>query len=907
MFQHLRITLLLLLLTPVLFFAQTGTVNGKITDSESGQNIVGANILVVGTAFGSVSDLDGKYLIKKLKMGTYQLKVSIIGYTSKTITNVVVDSNKVVTINVNLSQETIVGDEVVITAQKQLSTESALLSERKKSASIGDGISMEQVKRTPDATSSDVLKRITGVSIVDNKFVFVRGVTDRYNATTLNGSSVTSTNVDADRGSFAFDMIPSNLIENINVTKTATPDLPGDFTGGLVQINTLDFPEKAFYKISITQSYNDITTFKDIRLSNGGGNRDWLGYDDGARKFPEGNERNPNLGKLLPNTWAQRSSSGPMNQSYNLTVGDVFDDDDIQFGYIGSLSYSNNYQRNQLNNAFPKINLFAQGTKDVHSVLLGTLLDLNVKIGRFHKISVKNNFNQTGDEKVSNIIQENDEVENHKDIYVTQWTERSSYLAQAIGDHSFPELGGITFGWRGSYNKSNAYEPDMRTIVYARNIRAPESDNAMYYSLRSWAILKEQTRNGGIDFSIPVSNAKIKFGGLADVKTRNYGVNFYQVEVDRLNGNYALGLLPIDKIFAHENFGPGKMVMNQLSSIRDEYDGRFILYAAYGMLDVPFTLFSENFRFTGGVRMENNEQKVNTIDPEETNKPLTVRTKVVDYLPSVNFTYLFNEVTNLRFAYSNSVDRPEFRELANFYFYDYTILEGKFGNPKLARSLSRNSDIRFEIYPNVGELFAISYFYKSISNAIEEQLLAGSNPERTWYNAKNGKNFGYEIELRKSFDFFDFIDDYFRNFSLVGNYTKITSKIDYAFSYKAPDGSGNDITEIRQREMQGQSPFVYNVSFLFQEPTLGTSINILYNVFGRKLDAVADYREDDIYEEERSVIDVTLNQPFAGFANVKLSFKDIFAKPREFKTREGIPYKTVFTGTSASLQLSLAI
>jgi hypothetical protein len=704
------------------------------------------------------------------------------------------------------------------------------------------------------------------------------------------------------------------LIENINVAKTATPDLPGDFTGGLVQITTLDFPEKEFYKISITESYNDLTALKDIRLSTGGGKKDWLGYDDGSRKFPAGNEKNPNLGKILPNTWAQRISSAPLNQSYNMTIGDMLDGDDVQFGYIGSLSYSNNFQRNQLSFAFPKVLFLAHGSKDVHSVLLGTLLDLNLKIGRLHKISLKNNFNQTGDEKVSLISVDSDENGAQRDTYINQWTERSSYLGQIMGDHSIPELGGLDIEWRGSYNKSNAYEPDMRTIIYEKWYGGPQVQDVLSTALRSWATLKEQTRNGGIDFTIPVSNAKVKFGGTADKKTRDYGIKFYQILLDQSGGNFNLATLPIDKIFAPDNFAPGKMNIRLLSSNRDEYDGKFILYAAYGMVDIPFSLFSENFRFAGGVRMENNEQLVNTISPTSTTERIAVRKKVIDYLPSANFTYIFNDVTNLRFAYSNSVDRPEFRELANFYFYDYTILEGKFGNPYLARSISRNSDVRFEIYPNVGELFAVSYFYKSISNAIEEKLLPSSNPERTWYNAPDGKNFGLEIELRKSFDF---IGDYFRNFSIIGNYTVVTSKIDYVQGSKVflyTDTTGGfkydvygDKFETKQREMQGQSPYVYNVSFLFQEPTIGTSINIMHNVFGRKLDAVADFRADDIYEERHSVTDVTVNQPFARFVNIKLSLKDIFAKPREFKTREGEPYRTVFTGTSVSLQLSLTM
>jgi outer membrane receptor protein involved in Fe transport len=344
-----------------------------------------------------------------------------------------------------------------------------------------------------------------------------------------------------------------------------------------------------------------------------------------------------------------------------------------------------------------------------------------------------------------------------------------------------------------------------------------------------------------------------------------------------------------------ENFGPGKFVMSRLDNPRDKYTAEQTLYAGYVMVDIPFILLENNFRFVGGARLENSEQLVNTISPFVTNEPYVARLKKVDILPSANLTYIFDEYINLRMAYSQSVNRPEFRELASFYFYDYSIYEGTYGNPLLQRALSHNYDVRLEAFPSIGELVAVSYFYKSISGAIEQQLIISSNPERTWFNSPSGKNYGWELEVRKSLDF---LGGYFSNFSITGNYTRIFSAIEYPIYFGA--------NEFAVREMQGQSPYMINVSLLFREPSLGTTINVLFNEFGRRLDAVADTREQDVFEEARGVLDASISQPITSGLELKFTIKDWGAKLKKYETREGNPYKTLFNGTTYSMQASFA-
>src|SRR5262245_61811738 len=332
MSRYAMVALIAILLPfPGRALAQTGTVTGKVHDQKSGEELIGANVLLVGTTLGAVVDVEGKYTIRNVPEGTYQLRVSYIGYTSKVIEGVTVKAGETAQYDVSLGEEVEEAkEEVVVSAQRVLSTEAAVLSERQKAATIGDAVSAEQSKRSPDATSGDALKRVTGVSIVDNKFVFIRGVTDRYNVTALNGVSVTSTDTDVDRKSFSFDLVPANLLENTIVIKTAAPDLPGDFSGGLVQVNTLDFPTTRTANLRLASGYDGSTTTKSMLVAPGGGH-DWLGRDDGSRALPEGLKGNA-LAQSLPNTWQLSSNRAPFGAGGDFASGDrrpMLDKDEI--------------------------------------------------------------------------------------------------------------------------------------------------------------------------------------------------------------------------------------------------------------------------------------------------------------------------------------------------------------------------------------------------------------------------------------------------------------------------------------------------------------------------------------------------------------------------------------------------
>jgi outer membrane receptor protein involved in Fe transport len=899
-------------------FAQDGSIHGIVFDEQTGEELTGANVLVIGTTYGASTDLDGKYEIENIPPGTYDLRFSFIGYNAQVVTGIEVNAGDPVQLDVNIkpvSTQAFTIEDIVVSGERVLSTSAAVLAERKKSAIIGDAISADQIARSPDATSGDALKRVTGLSVVDNKFVFVRGVTDRYNGTSLNGVSVTSTDTDVDRKSFSFDLIPANLLANTVVVKTMTPDLPGDYSGGLVQVNTLDFPAERVVKISVSSSYDDQTSGETMFASQGG-DTDWLGIDDGIREFPEdvwediesGERRKYELAQELPNTWAPREENAPWNGSFSASLGDRFFLGDHEFGFVGALSYKNGYETTDFSEEPIEQGVVLwefEGTRYKHSVLWGGLLNLNYKPNGLHKLSLKTNFVQAAEDNVR-IADGRTETSAHMNKWSTEWNERDLLVTQLGGDHSFPSLGGFEVRWKAFRSNSDAQEPDRKHAEY-------ELGHSGYYILaenyRMWSELTEETLGAGVDFEKPLGPVKLKAGFSTEDRERDYSVRAFYTDTGSSGLNYDLLLLPIDEIFDPENYGPGELFkFKSYTAYEGEYDGEYKSYGYYLMGDYPFRVRGQKLRLVGGVRFEDWEQKVGTVfdqvSPDQV--PDTTRIDKLETLPSANLTYALNDETNIRLAYSQSINRPEFRELANVLYYDFDRIQNVIGAPGLKRALVHNYDVRVELFPEIGEVLAVSFFYKDFEDAIEERLLP--SPERfvrTWFNSPKGKNYGWELEIRKSLGF---IWDYLDYSSITGNFTQVESEIDYDLKTPNPNGPGF-IEETKTRVMQGQTPWMLNLTLSFEEPNIGTTASVLYHRFGRRLDAVADYREEDVYEQSREKVDVVVTQNIPGGLKAKFAVKNLTGEDEIFtrgETKE-LPYATVEKGTSYSLSLSFSL
>jgi hypothetical protein len=884
--------------TPAL--SQSGSIAGTVHDQESGEELVGVNILLVGTSTGTSTDIEGKFLLRTVKPGSYSVRFTFVGYGTKVISGVNVPAAGTLRLDVLLASEAYKQDEVVVTAERLLGTEAAILADRKKAATIGDGVSAEQIRRTPDATSGDALKRVTGLSIVDNKFVFIRGITDRYNSTTLDGAAVSSTEVG--KKGFSFDLLPANLLENSTVVKSSTPDLPGDFTGGLVQLNTLDFPDRMTLKAGVQTAYNTLTTGEEGLRSQGGAT-DWLGIDDGTRAYPGNTPDGNAFARTLPNTWAPRSASARPNTEFGLSFGDrlLLGDADggaDQLGFLGALTYKNAHQRNLREVDDRDQGRFGNGTRDDFSVLWGGIANLSWKFGGTHKISFKNNYNRSGEDQLSAFDQ--DDISNNlmNQIMITNWTERSIYTGQVAGEHLFPSIGGLTVQWRGMLSSSRRRDPDRKEVVYYRQIDDPTQPMTVGYNKRSWAAVDDRSLGASVDLSYPLGQAKVKAGVFTENKTSAYSIRYFRGTPDYFGGiPDSLTHLPLTTIYSPENFGPQKFLFGEVTRPSDSYTGDQVLLATYVMVDLPFEVASQRFRLTGGVRAEAFRQDVGVpqiLDPASLT--VTNRLQATDLLPSVNLTYMITDMVNLRLAYSHSVNRPEFRERSTTIFEDFLLNELIAGNPALSRAYVRNYDARLEVFPGIGEVIAVSYFQKILTGAIEEELLLSGTRTRLFFNSERASNHGFELELRKSFGF---LGGYFDAFSITGNYSRIFSAVRVT---ETVGNSSNTRYIETTRPMQGQSPYMINLSFLFTEPTLGTTISVLYNTSGRRLHTVG-FLASDIYEEARDVVDLSLTQPIALGLEARVAVRNLGAKPRVL-TRDGFMYDRTSSGRTVSLKVT---
>ncbi|TAK64293.1 MAG: TonB-dependent receptor [Bacteroidetes bacterium] len=888
----------------LLFFSSSslfsqGSITGKIIDEQTGEPLVGANVLIVNTTIGAATDIEGNFHIRNIPEGTYTIRFSMVGYANKLVESVNVEKGKSLTMNLALESEAIQTNEVVITADAVYNTESAVLMKRKESSAISDGMSAEQIKRSPDATSGDALKRVTGLSLVDNKFVFVRGVTDRYNLTTLDGASVTST--ESGKKGFSFDLLPASLLENTSVVKSGMPDLPGDFSGGLVQLNTLDFPSKTVFKLSGSSAMNSVTTSEKF-LSSQSGSNDWFGFDDGSRAYPGDKEDRNQIAHEAANNWSPRSFNAPVNTSFALSFGDrvIFDREDPSLGQLGlitALSYRNTFQHNE-----KVISDFGDriGADDENSVLWGAIANASYQIDGIHKIMFKNNFNQSATNTVGTYVYDFLDTELRNLLTTITWTQRSAYTGQLSGDHRFPSLGGLVVQWKASLSSSRREDPDRKEITYYR----PITDTAVAYDAavnkRSWAHLNDRTFSVSSDISYLISSFKIKAGALYEPRQTNYLIRYFDLTPNWSNPQMdSLASLPLETIYSPENISPKRFKFSESSRPTDSYEADQQLFASYAMLDIPFSLFQQNFRFTGGARLENLVQNINIHKTSNPADPIDkIQKKNIDILPSLNLTYYLSKAVNFRAAYYHSLNRPEFRELSPTQSYDFIRKEELLGNDQLERSFIHNYDARVEMFPEAGELLALSYFHKNISGAIEDKVEYMSTKQRTWENSPHAENSGWELEVRKSLNF---LGSYFENASISANYTRIFSSVEYL------KDTGTVITgkELRSRTLQGQSPYMINVSIIFTEPVLGTTYSILYNKFGSRIDAVG-FRASDIYEEPRDLIDLAITHPITNLLEAKFTVKNLNGKDR-LLTRDGELYERMSFGKTYTLQLSLGL
>jgi len=876
---------LLLCFLPLFLTAQTGSISGKIIDAKLAEALIGASIRLEAGG-GAVTDLDGFFTIRNVTPGVHKISINYTGYQTKNVSDIVVKAGETVTVDVALEEPSIgtTISEVVIVAKAGRESMSALTILQKTSPTIGDGISAESIKRTPDRTTSDVIRRVSGASIQDNKFAIIRGLSDRYNVALLNGALLSST--EPDRKAFSFDLFPSSMLDNLVVVKTASADLPGEFAGGAILLNTRDIPEQSYLSVSVSGGINNVTTFQPY-LSGMGSKTDWLGLDNGHRALPEGfptptefigatRADKVRFSQLFENDWAiTEGSSARPNMGFQIAGGLVNDlSAKAQLGTTFAVSYSNN---NRLQDADrydfdTQSQLFDYNDKQFrNNVLWGALFNTALKINNLHKISLQGTYSTNTDNSIT--ARDGQDLEQQRFIRATaiEYTENHLLTTRLSGEHSLSESG-IRLNWGGGYNRSSRDVPSLRRMFYSKNFDADENEPFRAFvpiqadpfrSGRFYSDLSEDVLNGNLDFTVPFVLAgrkhSVKMGGLYQQKDRLFDARVMGWTRRTAGFNGALLNLPQDQIFALENIADNGFVMGEITNKSDAYDANSQLSAGFLMFD---NKIGEKLRASWGLRVENFKQKVNTFDYSQ--NPVNVDLSSTDWLPSANLTYAFNDKNQLRIAASQTVTRPEFRELSPFAFYDFYLNAGIVGNPSLTRGQIQNFDIRYEMYPGQNQLFSVSLFYKKFTNPIEftfSSLGAGTRTF-TYQNVAGAKNYGAELELRKNLAF---INDRLENLTFFTNAAFIRSTIDLS------NAEVYDTT----RALQGQSPYIINAGLTYNLPDLGLSTTLVYNVIGDRVAQVGTAGYADIYERHRNLLDFQLSKRFGARGELKLTWGDI--------------------------------
>jgi TonB-dependent receptor len=894
------------LLTSVLFFlicgftlvAQTGSIKGTIKDAKTQEALVGATVSIQGTTTGAVADAEGNFTLGKVSAGKHTIQFTFIGYSTKTISEVTVEAGKTTVINTLLEEDAGTQlQEVVVTAQRATNTEVAVITEIKKIEQVAVGISAQQISRSQDRDAAQVMRRVPGVSINDDRFVLIRGLQERYNTVMINDVITPSTEVDV--RSFSFDMIPSSYIDRMVVFKSGAGELPGDFGGGVVKIYTKTIPDDNSFSAGFSLGYRAGTTFQSV-TDYRGSSTDWLGLGNNARQLP-GNFPSTNAIQSNPRSSSIVNSFKALPDYFNIFSKNAIPDIRANLGFsrrfrIGGVEVTNisaaNYSlvHDARQNKFIEQQRVRSDETDIfndqfygENTRLGLMSNWGIILNPSHKIEFRNLFNQIGIKEFT--YRTGIDGDNGVDIsnYAFRYENRSIYSGQLNGTHELSDR--TTLRWTGGYGYTRRNEPDFRR--FESNRQQGETDNpfrivvnnfpTVNLAARFFSELTETAITGRGDLehrlllfgradSSNENLTKLRAGFYTEYKSRNFAARTFGLAapISRPAGGYVdrVTQLPPEQFFNVGNL-TDSLYYGESTREEDAYDAQNLLTAGYVSGYFPV---SEKVNVSLGLRTEFNRQQIQYIlrggAADSRNYP------VLRVLPSVNLVYNFSKTTLLRLAYSKTLNRPEFRELAPFSYYDFNLDQSIQGNPDLKTASIHNADIRFEWYPSEGEIISLAGFYKYMINPIERiGQAAGSGVTFSYANADNATLAGLELEVRKSIAPGS-SSVFLSNLSAILNASYI-----YSLANLNPITSGG---QDLNRPLQGQSPYLINAGLYYNDQAHGWQINGLYNVIGPRIFSAGTTGQDfTIFEIPRNVIDLNIIKQIGPRMEFKVGVQDL--------------------------------
>lgn len=868
-----------------------GTLVGTLLHAEDRRPMPGARIYVRGLDAEAISDEKGQFTLE-LPAGDLEISVILGGYSTLSPT-VSIAPEAETQLTLELIPAGVKGEDFVVLAPRVEGGAAELLEERREADTVTEILGAEEMSRSGDSDAASALSRVTGLTVVGGRYVYVRGLGDRYSATTLNGSSLPSP--EPERRVVPLDLFPASVLDSVVIQKTMSPDQAAEFGGGVVQLRSRMAPPEPFLSVGISGAYRHGTTFQQ-GLTGDKGPTDFLGFGAGYRALPagldaasgeealvQGDMFTPGYspedleayGESLPNRWVLNSRQLPAD--FGLDIGAGFGRSfgkDRSAGVRVGLNYGQSWKKLDYERTWyvlsgdgmePSSTYRFQSTQQ--SVGVGAMMAAGVELGQ-HNVSLVSLVNR--DSSYESRTYEGFARDENAIIREgrVRWIERQLVFNQLSGEHVLPVDSGLELDWRYAYSVATRLEPDRRhwTDEYQ------EGSDTWRLSTRSfgngvlYSELAETNHDVGVGLTQPVAwlDGALKVGGSARVRERQVDTRRY-----RFFDKFAADNQEIDSVlagdssgyFTPETIGPQGFQLQDNTQATDNYVAQQRIQAGYMMLSGG----AGPWRAMAGFRVEHSVQEVTTyarFDPDA--PPVKAAIDNTDFLPSGNLSFSLSDTMQLRAAYGRTVSRPDFREQSPATFFDVTGGRAVFGNPDLQRAILHNVDLRWEWYPRAGESVSVGLFGKRFVAPIEMVIVpSGGNPV-TFANAESANNLGIELEGRKAVpaapDFF-----------VAGNVSLIRSRVTLA------EGSG--IQTSSERPLQGQSPWVFNVQAGYQNPDSGLGLTALYNVAGPRIQEVGALGIPDTILEPTHGLDLVVSKGLPAGFKVKVKGQNLLNSP----------------------------
>jgi TonB-dependent receptor len=905
-----------------------GVVWGSVKDTKFKEGVIDAQVQVVGRKEKTFADVNGGYRLE-LPPGKYNLRVSFELHRPSRVDAVEVKAGAVSRVDFELVPDETSIEEVIIEDEADLTSTEGQNLGRKRAAVVGDGVGRAEIARTPDRNAAEAAQRVVGATIVDGRFVFVRGLGERYTNALLNGSPLPST--EPDRNTVPLDLFPALVLDSLTIVKQFTPDMPADFAGGSVRVVTRDFPKQPLFQLSLSGAFNTQGTFRE-RPTYYGSSREWLGFDGGRRALPDlpnrrldsattTQEEQVLYGHRVNSPMGTQRETSPPNWGASLVAGNSYKlGTDSKLGAMVALTYGRSYQlrsltarrfyMGELPDRSPTrlVGNEFYGKQGIDSVRWGAFGSIALEPSRNSTIKLIALRSQSADDQATEL---EGRYEQNPALYHTnhlEYVTRALNFVQLGGTHRFPKQGELEIEWHGSLAVADRDQPDTRDTRYRRDTRAgvegwsfvPDSSGQHHYLTQS-----DTTVTGGLDVLKPIIRSEehrtsFKVGALVTSRRREFRARRFQLIPAREPGAVydALSFCPganwdpgcPNRLFRREGVGPDGLLLDEWTLRFDQYETGLDVYSAYAMIDSKIL---EKLRAVAGVRGEITYQAFSGFDPFD-RVGTEARSNIynTNWLPALSMIYSASTKSNVRLGVSQTLARPQLRELSPALSTSFSGDAAVQGNPNLSLTKITNADLRFEYFPTMKEVLAVSVFYKRFKDPIEE-IIAGTDLIG-FSNAPKADLLGVELEGRKTLDV---LVPALKDFTLIANLTAVKSEVDLGLKQLNATNA--------KRALSYQSPYVINLSLDYSNDASKFDLRVLYNVYGPRITVVGANGLPDTYELPRHQLDVSVAKTLAKHFQVKLLAQNVLGSPIVFAYRNADAYRLTTEADGSQVYESL--